>query len=106
MKYFLSITLLCLLAIGCKKDGQQDPPQGCPDGCPYTFVNLTPYRVELKFDGALKFILDSGERWDTNLTGSPLVEGDIQTPWAHNDYRKVLECPADCQERTLILIEL
>ena len=101
MKKAIIAGLLMIAGLACRKDA---PAPTCTS-CPYTFVNVTPYQVDLYLDGSLRYVLDSGQRWDTELSGEVLVLGDIQTAFAHTDYKRSHTCPSTCAH-TLVIIQM
>ena len=95
------IFLFLILMSACKKD--EAPPAPSCD-CTLIIANLEqhPYIVTfLNFPGApASTTLQSGEV--RTFTGVPsgenvTVKGDLQTPFAHDDFSEKVYCPGDCR---------
>jgi len=100
MKRLIFLSLIILI-VSCKKD--EAPPAPSCD-CTLTVANLEsyPYVVTfLNFPGApASTTLQSGDV--RTFTGVPsatnvTVKGDLQTPFAHNDFSEKVYCPGDCR---------
>ena len=89
--------ILSLLFVSCKKDE-------CPTCKAYaTNLEAYPYKVVMP---AYVFTIQPGEVKELTLNNGYdyLINGDLQSEFAHDDFQKAYRCPEDCSD-ILILIQ-
>lgn len=97
--------ILAALFTECKKEDN-----GC-DSCPLILANSGAYNYKVSFEGWSgapgQFVMEPGEIevYDIPAGVSVTVNGDYQSPYAHNDFSKSYRCDGECGAVNVILRE-
>ena len=101
---FLLIIGFAVLTAACKKED----PQGC-SSCVFVIANGEGYAYKVSLSGGTNqsFTLNAGELKNVTIAEgvSVTVKGDLQSPFAHNDFSGTYQCPGDCGAVSLVLKE-